>query len=60
MPWWEGRGGVGITCYLNIQQMPTRPARYKNSQQYNFFFIIMIMFKPNKKKFQSQRGFKNK
>ena len=29
MPRWEGRGGFGITGYFNIQDMSTRPARYK-------------------------------
>ena len=45
MPWWESRGGVGITGYFNIQEMSTRPATYKKSQQ-KLFEKNKIMFRP--------------
>ena len=31
---WVGRGGVGITCFSNINVILTTPASYKRSKQY--------------------------
>ena len=48
---WISRGGLGITCFSNIQVRLTRPAVYKRSKQYVYGNYI-IMFAPHLDQFR--------
>ena len=48
MPWWESRGGAANRGNFNMQEMSTRPAKYKKVTTISYFkelnYVKVIIF----------------